>query len=319
MHNQLVNELRLDLTISVVQPLLIRGQNEFGSDPTRPEIQCVRTGGVVYLPGTSLRGMLRQHVERINRTLEGAVWSCNPLGDRSERNTGDGTRYSCNAFFKSKGTPVPPATEIYRESCTTCRLFGNRYLASRISIADAYPNAEVITENRHTVAIDRVLGEAIPASKSAFEVIMAGSFETVLTLKNFTLGQFGLLAIVLRDLQTGQLRLGAGRSRGLGQIKADVTHFSLRYPACRLHGDQLELLNGRRIGCADQLYGAGALSPLAKDYFLSPDDRTPLPEHLHYTEDIWRGVELILQNDIDQTALWRCGVERWRMEVANEK
>ena len=82
MHKRIVNQATIEITISPVGPLLIKASDQ-GADPTKPDMEFVETyhagGRSVYLPGSSLKGAIRAHCERIVRTLEGNVTTCDPL------------------------------------------------------------------------------------------------------------------------------------------------------------------------------------------------------------------------------------------------
>ena len=68
MHKCLFNEAIIKLTIEPVGPILIKA-GDSGSDPTKPDMSFVRTmrngESTVYLPGSSLKGFLRSHCEKL--------------------------------------------------------------------------------------------------------------------------------------------------------------------------------------------------------------------------------------------------------------
>ena len=72
MHKRMVNQAIIEITISPVGPLLIKASDQ-GADPTKPDMEFVETyhegDRSVYLPGSSLKGAIRAHCERIVRTL----------------------------------------------------------------------------------------------------------------------------------------------------------------------------------------------------------------------------------------------------------
>lgn len=71
MHKRLVNECLISLEIETDGPLLIRSGETgvYGSDMA--PVVTMRNGrdAEPYLPGSSLKGVLRSHAERIARTL----------------------------------------------------------------------------------------------------------------------------------------------------------------------------------------------------------------------------------------------------------
>lgn len=157
MHKRLLNELTLALTFAPDGPLLIKAGDRGGMDPTRPDMEFVRTWHngreTVYLPGSSLKGMLRAHCEKIARTVASAAsgtqmatrLSCNPLSaDAKAADGGCGEKFS-RWLDKSWNTAYQKpltAETVYRNSCFVCQLFGNTALASHVRITDAYPSLE---------------------------------------------------------------------------------------------------------------------------------------------------------------------------------
>lgn len=90
MHKRFVNHCTLNLTIFPDGPILIKSGRE-GADPTKPQMEFVETyhtgGRTIYLPGSSLKGAIRAHAERIVRTVgderkpddPNRIWASNPL------------------------------------------------------------------------------------------------------------------------------------------------------------------------------------------------------------------------------------------------
>ena len=226
MHKQLVNHCTIALTIRPDGPILIKSGKE-GADPTKPDMEFVETyhqgSKSIYLPGSSLKGAIRAHAERIVRTVgsdrptnSNKPWANDPLNDKRDYVKGDG-----------------PA--IYRLSCFTDQLFGSTEIASRIRIEDAYPvdPKQVKLEERNGVAIDRVFG-SVAVGPFNYQVCTAGEFTTKIHLKNFTLAQLGLIGLVLRDLDDGWFGLGFAKSRGLGTVTVQLNAATVHYPGCQL-------------------------------------------------------------------------------------
>ena len=81
MHKRLLNEAILEVAIQPQGPILIKAGDK-GADPTLPDMEFVRTNGQPYLPGSSLKGVIRSHCERLARTVGGEAMACDPLHDR---------------------------------------------------------------------------------------------------------------------------------------------------------------------------------------------------------------------------------------------
>lgn len=268
-----LNELTVHFTIAPDGPILIKAGDTGGVDPTRPDMEFVRAWyngqETVYLPGSSLKGMIRAHCEKIARTVSNGQHraddrkdhmarrlSCNPLLDESGKPEG-----GCGEkFSRLWGSRPPTSEEAMRHSCFVCQLFGNTALASHVRLSDAYPQDLANdnknpnrTEERHGVAIDRVYG-SVAVGPFQFETVTRGQFQGTLTVRNFTTAQLGLLGLALRDLQAQRVSIGFAKSRGLGRIKTSVDRISLRYPA----GELLETADGQRIVQDDHIAGVAA-------------------------------------------------------------
>ncbi|WP_066382181.1 RAMP superfamily CRISPR-associated protein [Anabaena sp. CA = ATCC 33047] len=234
MHKRFVNHCTIDLTIIPDGPILIKSGKE-GADPTKPDMEFVETyhagGRSIYLPGSSLKGAIRAHAERIVRTIgdekpnaKNLPWANNPLNDKYD-------------YLEKKSAP-----EIYKLSCFTDQIFGNTSIASRIRIEDAHPvdSKQVKVEERNGVAIDRVFG-SVAVGPFNYQVCTAGEFKTKIHLKNFTLAQLGLIGLVLRDLNDGWFGLGFAKSRGLGTVQVKLNQAVVQYPGCILSEDKQQI------------------------------------------------------------------------------
>ncbi|RLC20136.1 MAG: CRISPR-associated RAMP protein [Deltaproteobacteria bacterium] len=229
MLKKLLNECRFSLQITTSGPLLVKSgyATPYGPDMT-PVLTYRNNKEQVFIPGSSLKGVFRSHVEKVIRTLnEPAVCvlfdntSCNTkLQDMKER-------------LKRESRELTNETA-YDQSCPACRLFGSMFFIGRVSIGDAYltENADVTryTEDRDGVGIDRFSGGAAQGAKFELKVIRAGvSFETDVYLRNFEIWQLGALMLVLQDMEDGLIRIGSGRSRGLGDVRGNVSQVDVQY------------------------------------------------------------------------------------------
>jgi CRISPR-associated RAMP protein (TIGR02581 family) len=247
MHKRLVNQCNIDLEIATEGPLLIKSGLTRLTGPDMAPVVTFRSRQrpEPYIPGSSLKGVIRSHAERIARTLcwEPGNWqvgTCNPfLTDKESKQWEQ--EGACSGKFdelkknvreaKRRGEQVeePTAMDVYRDSCPACKVFGNTSLIGRIAVPDAYLSSDSPdrTEQRDGVGIDRFTGGAASGAKFELEVVTKATFEVQLQLVNFELWQLGWLAYVIRDLSEGQLGIGSGKSRGLGQVSASVRQVEL--------------------------------------------------------------------------------------------
>lgn len=256
MHKRFVNHCTIELVISPIGPILIKSGKE-GADPTKPDMEFVETyhrgGRSIYLPGSSLKGAIRAHAERIVRTVgkdkydrnnPEQLWAGNPLKLDEYKYLDD----------------IEDTHDIYRYSSFTDQLFGSTAIASRVRIEDAYPvdRKQLRIEERNGVAIDRIFG-SVAVGPFNYQVCTDGEFCTKIHLKNFSLAQLGLIGLVLRDLDDGWFGLGFAKSRGMGLVEVKFKQAVVHYPGCILSEDSgnIRLLGGSREWEHTKLLGAG--------------------------------------------------------------
>lgn len=268
MHKRLVNNCTIDISLIPQGPVLIKSGRE-GAVPTKPDMEFVETyhagGRSIYLPGSSIKGAIRAHAERIVRTLGSDQRPVNlPAADGSGENplwASDPLDHKSYAYLEKERD----TQKVYRWSSFTDQLFGSVLIASRFRIEDAYPldPDQVKTEERNGVAIDRVFG-SVAVGPFNYQVCTAGEFRTKIHLKNFTLEQLGLIGLVLRDLNDGWFGLGFAKSRGMGLVEVKLSEATVDYPGCVLRDNQICLLGSDRQWPATTLIGTGAFLPAAE-------------------------------------------------------
>jgi len=228
----LLNECLIDFSVSTETPLLIKSGMERVKDPDMFPVETFRNGGKeVFIPGSSLRGVIRSHAEKITRTLRQGKdpACCNPFEDKKKRDLA--CSHCFTKYKQKKGAKKLDATKIYEMSCLICKLFGSTESASRLMIGDAYlkDGCNAKTEKRSGVGIDRFTGGASSGALFELEVVSSAEFETQIYIRNFELWQLGLLAYVFKDFKDGFVSIGYGKSRGFGKVIGRVNKIELRY------------------------------------------------------------------------------------------
>lgn len=241
-----LNELIIQLDLEVAAPLLVKARDRteeeekayeqhYGKKP--PAMDWVRLRapdeGPPYIPGSSIKGVLRSHAEKIARTLAFPNFGCcNPFVEVKEALAAAEWEASCSDKFhqREQGGKHISSVQAYHDACPICKLFGCAKLASRLLIDDTYLKGnQYVIERRDGVAIDRFTGGASAGAKYDMEVMVRGTFPTCFYLRNFERWQAGLLAYVLQDLADTRLRFGYGKRRGLGKVKGVVREIKLTY------------------------------------------------------------------------------------------
>ena len=220
----------IKIIIKPVDPVLIKSGYATIDGTDMVPVSTFKDGKhVYYFPGSSLKGVLRSHLERIARTLlSGSV--CIPYYDPDKNIVipvaSEQDAYGCG--YRASGDTTAAA---YADSCAACRLFGSLKFGGRFSISDAYPvsDRELEPELRNSVGIDRFTGGSVPQVLFDLQVLVGGEFEANLRLINFELWQLAALNILLLDMKDEMITIGSGRSRGLGRVRITVPSYSLTY------------------------------------------------------------------------------------------
>jgi CRISPR-associated protein Csm3 len=230
------NLAKLTLCLVPEGPLLIKSRE--GLDPTRPDMEFVRLktpyGEALYVPGSSLKGVIRSAIEALLKTMDKSTPPiCDPLDPREG---------ACTSQRNKQLKNIPRSGKLpYKDHCDVCKMFGSTELAGRIRVGDLMPwRIEQAAEERKQavkaldshlsvrtgVAIDRRTGQAKGGALYELETVCGGEFYGEITMQNIELWQLGLLWLALTRLDDGTLRLGLGKSRGLGRVRLTVERFT---------------------------------------------------------------------------------------------
>ena len=234
MHAYFYNEALFEVELRPKTPLLIKegGSGEEALDPTLPNMSFVRLQRAigaepeVFIPGSSLRGVVRSHAEKLIRSIDEQA-ACDPTQNRADNNN---SRLKAACFTDRPDPTKLSGVEAYNGSCFACKIFGNTALAGRLRISDLYvENGQAaLLSRRYGVAIDRVTG-AVAQGPFEIEVLTDARFTGRIVLRNFTLGQLALLGATLLEMGEGLVPMGYGKSRGLGRVEMKFTQTVIRF------------------------------------------------------------------------------------------
>ncbi len=221
----------------IAQTGLRVGAGAQSAEPTASDLPVMKTpDGKPFIPGSSLRGVLRSHVERIVRALEpdnpgGGEGACNPLSESNRCVTKDDIDTWEEHWRKRLQEETDAdsrrgleqrhgeerASWIWDRTCRVCRVFGSPWLASRVRISDLLCVNGAEAETRDAVSIDRE--KETVENKYDFEAVPIGSrFRLEIVADNLDEPELGLLWLGIEELAREQIYVGGFKGRGLGQV-----------------------------------------------------------------------------------------------------
>lgn len=227
-----VNRLLLKAEL-VTQTGLRVGAGGQSAEPVASDLPVVKDPvGKLFIPGSSLRGVLRSHVERIVRTFEpnkkeNGIGACNPLAMEEGEDvifnaciTNSQAKAWRNELRNQGDRDYAFAQRVWNGSCRICRVFGSPWLASRVRISDLQSMHGAEVETRDAVSIDRET--EIVKDKYDFEAVPIGSrFKLEITADNLDEVERGLLWLGIEELRREQILVGGFKGRGLGRVTLD--------------------------------------------------------------------------------------------------
>lgn len=199
--------------------LHIGGGNENMRNTDNPVIRT--PDGYPFVPGSSFKGVFRSTVEKIAVSLPG-ITSCQLIED----NTSNKCPTSQQADFAKKKQNMNEEQLIRaleQNLCSTCKLFGSPYTASKIYFHDMkLETPSDITQIRDGVMIDRDRETAVDQHKYDFETVPPTSeFDMEIMLENPTDTDLALTCIGLNEFISEMAYIGGIKSRGLGNCKIE--------------------------------------------------------------------------------------------------
>jgi len=223
----------------IIGKLTVRTGLHIGSTtsihPTNPDNAVVKDAQELpYIPGSSFKGVLRAHLERILQAVGNSEYkSCLITSGIGECISVDETLQRQLDLRKESLGDAPDRdmqiTQFIEEnSCSTCKLFGSPLLASKVLVRDLLVDETTWFnhyEVRDGVAIDRDKEVVRDGGKFDYEAVPPGtafSCEIIVENSKTEDAELGLLFIGLIEFEHERLAIGGGRSRGLGKVKLQL-------------------------------------------------------------------------------------------------
>ena len=215
--------VEIKLRCGIDGPFMIKSgavdESRYENEAEAPDMVCLlesdsfRKDSFV-IPGSSIKGAFRAHAERIIKMCRPRVDEKFWLENFKENGTIDLKKFGRYLEIRKQSSHEPPEIE-------ACFGDADRGQGSFI-FTDAYfePN-EHLTKITNHVAIDPLTGGAIDSALYSMDAIWDdknAEFTMLLRVQRPELWQLGLLGHLLKDLHDGRIRLGFGKTRGMGRV-----------------------------------------------------------------------------------------------------
>lgn len=220
LYNKFVNRRIVIGVIENTVPLCIGAGND-SFDPTEVKSPVVKDYvGNPIIPGSSLKGVLRNTVERIlkNDVFKGQWEVCDIFSD--SKNICNSSK-SVEKLKDESKSEAELAQNIYDNCCDVCKLFGGHNFAGKLQIKDLNlcDNEKPRFGYRDGIGIDRDTGSSRDGAKYNYEIVEAGSkFDFYMLADNLEIKQEKLFNLIIKLLEDGEISVGGKTSRGLGQV-----------------------------------------------------------------------------------------------------
>lgn len=200
---------------------------------------------IFVIPGSTLKGIIRSHAERIARTIAtlksenkeqfiAICPACNPIASLDEPLTSCGNLIT--KFLKDEKTKKQ---DYLNDLCLACKFFGSLINIGKIYVEDAYIVNQPEIKIRDFLAIDRFTGGGKEGAKFDAITLLNPKFSVQLFIKNPEMWELGWLILVLRDLKEGLITIGYGKSKNFGACTIEKEQF--KFGTLRKENQQLGL------------------------------------------------------------------------------
>ena len=216
---------RLEITGVLTTITALRISAGRSTEPIGTDLPVIKDAfGRPLIPGSSFKGALRSRLESFLRGILGSDRKLVANPAIEEEWSID--KHEIKRFRENSENDVDLTRVILENTDLASLLFGSPWLASKFQVRDL----TVLPDNwfgqyqeRDGVAIDRDTETAADGKLYDFQVVPAGTpFEFRVVVENAEEWELGLLMIGLHQFETEQIRLGGGRSRGLGVVKLEI-------------------------------------------------------------------------------------------------
>ncbi|MEX2702801.1 MAG: CRISPR-associated RAMP protein [Thermofilum sp. ex4484_82] len=218
-------EIVVELEYKNLSPLRIgSGSSKIPTSPVDLQVITILKNGmrVPYIPGSSLKGVLRTVCENIVASLK-----LFPKEYKCFMGEGCKKRYDNVLKQYLRENMLEEAKKLLQKYCLVCKVFGTTSYKAHLYVSDAYPIGDVSRGVKVGIAIDRRSGTARRGALYTIEYIEPGFvFQSGLIFKNLPNYLIGLVISALDMINSGFVAIGGFKTRGFGKV--EVTFKNIR-------------------------------------------------------------------------------------------
>lgn len=217
------NRLEITGTLTTITALRISAGRS--SEPIGSDLPVIKDAiSNPFIPGSSLKGALRSRLESFLRGIIGD--NCKLVSNPAIETEWSITAEDMRSMKEANSDDANLTKKIIDQTDLISQLFGSPWLASKIQIRDLPVKSDTWFgqyQERDGVAIDRDTETAADGKLYDYQVVPAGTaFALKAIVENAQPWELGLLMVGLHQLESEQIPLGGGKSRGLGVVRLEV-------------------------------------------------------------------------------------------------
>ncbi|MDR0610172.1 MAG: RAMP superfamily CRISPR-associated protein [Planctomycetaceae bacterium] len=191
-----------------------------GNDMLPHKIRAADGNEYYLLPGSTLHGLFRNWITRL-AAREGKFVSDSV--DNYEEKQRNITGAELGWMFNEKLDVKKIGIKKFDKSYPVESLFGSLHKAGRLHFSDALcPVNQAVTQHRKHVALDAVSGGAIDSLLFDNDVLIKGSFDVTMIVRDVKDYEAKWLAKTLKALHIGLLRVGSSKAAGRLELAGNL-------------------------------------------------------------------------------------------------
>jgi len=219
-HSILYRSIEIEFKFINLSPLRIgAGRGKTPTSPVDLQVLKISIGDIKdapYIPGSSLKGVIRSACERL--ALSNDIEACG-MGEGCKNENDE----ELKNMIKSRSSEEEIVEFLNENYCLICKLFGSGTYSSHIQFSDAYPREGKFSTGQKTgIAIERRSGSVKRGALYTVEFVNPNSeFYGSIVFNNVPNYGIGLVSYVIDQINEGIVRIGGFKTRGFGIVKME--------------------------------------------------------------------------------------------------